>query len=363
VVIDELAEAKNDIILNTVLRIKQAGVREPSHIADLLQLSDGLIRSLLDTAQQLGMSAVSESLIEARRSRVGWIYRDHDTGELWPELGEQIAPTELRHLRENRFQFRIGTAGNPRTVEALHLATEQNDVVEPSPHELMKSSGPRVSTERAAVISRGEPCLVISPIIRDKTGLAVLTPLETPHLSLGRKLNDELSVLPVQWLDKIPLQETPVSESRLAAAVQQLRHLQNTPISTTADGAFIDLEEQVELVLQRWIDYYVDLVGPSGDRDESTVVANSIADQFPLDASILIEWASLENYDARRRAFRILMRAVHAPSQMLHRFSVAMGAYDGYLRGQKTSQALARLAMAVLNLSQELLDGTGESDG
>src|SRR3954451_7058 len=116
VVIEDLVDVEHDVILNTVLRIRQAGERDAARISDLLQLPEDLIRYLLDAANQVGMSAKSGNSIVARASTVGWLYRDRATGELWPQAGEQVAPTEVRYSGTFRGRFEIGTFGKPLRI-------------------------------------------------------------------------------------------------------------------------------------------------------------------------------------------------------------------------------------------------------
>ena len=96
VFIEDQQQVEHDVILNTVLRIRQAGERDASRIADLLQLPEDLIRYLLTTADQERLDAAnSGQSIVAVLSTVGWVYRDAATGELWPQPGEQVEEPRL----------------------------------------------------------------------------------------------------------------------------------------------------------------------------------------------------------------------------------------------------------------------------
>src|SRR4051794_11462605 len=76
VFIEDQEPIEHDVIMNTVLRIRQAGERDASRIADLLQLPQDLIRYLLATADQERLDAARTGQgIVALRSTVGWIYR------------------------------------------------------------------------------------------------------------------------------------------------------------------------------------------------------------------------------------------------------------------------------------------------
>src|SRR4051812_43447178 len=75
VFIEDQEQIEHDVILNTVLRIRQAGERDASRIADLLQLPEDLIRYLLAAAHQERLyAAKSGQSIGATRSTVGWVY-------------------------------------------------------------------------------------------------------------------------------------------------------------------------------------------------------------------------------------------------------------------------------------------------
>src|SRR3954454_19706140 len=85
VFIEDQQQIEHDVILNTVLRLRQAGEKDASRISDLLQLPVDLIRHLLATADQERLDAAnSGQSVVSVRSTVGWVYRDAATGELWP---------------------------------------------------------------------------------------------------------------------------------------------------------------------------------------------------------------------------------------------------------------------------------------
>ena len=133
VFIEDQQQVEHDVILNTVLRIRQAGENDASRISDLLQLPDDLIRHFLATADQERLDAAnSGQSIVAVRSTVGWVYRDAATGELWPQPGEQVEALDIRFSGSFRGRFDIGTAGRRTPVDALLLdARETGDLTPP----------------------------------------------------------------------------------------------------------------------------------------------------------------------------------------------------------------------------------------
>ena len=221
VFIEDQEPIEHDIILNTVLRIRQAEERDASRIADLLQLPEELIRYLLATADALRLDAAkSGQSIVAIRSTVGWIYRDAATGELWPQPGEQTEPLEIRYSGSFRGRFDVGTAGRRMSIDALLLDTHESGDLAPTAVELARFSRSDDAQKRTAVISSGERCLVVSPITKDKRGLAVLTTQDSPHLSLGRLLNSAIDQYEsaAKWARGVPLSsvevQSPPSRSR-----------------------------------------------------------------------------------------------------------------------------------------------------
>ena len=50
VIVEQVSEIEHDVVLETVLRIRDAGEVSPTRIADLLQLPEDLVRHLLARA-------------------------------------------------------------------------------------------------------------------------------------------------------------------------------------------------------------------------------------------------------------------------------------------------------------------------
>src|SRR4051794_26299436 len=108
VFVEDLEPVDHDLVLNTVLRIRQAGERDATRISDLLQLPEDLIRYLLAVSDQERLDAANNGQeIVALRSTVGWVYRDAATGELWPQPGEETAPLEVRYTGSFRGRFDV----------------------------------------------------------------------------------------------------------------------------------------------------------------------------------------------------------------------------------------------------------------
>ena len=109
------------------------------------------------------------------------------------------------------------------------------------------------------MISSGESCLVVSPVSRDKSGLAVLTTQGAPQLSLGRLLNSAVDRhKPVaKWAKDVPVNE-PRSEEVLPRAsldelAESLGHLRVGEFRTLATPHLAAL---IELCLGRCADHF-----------------------------------------------------------------------------------------------------------
>lgn len=367
VVIEDLVDVEHDVILNTVLRIRQAGERDAARISDLLQLPEDLIRYLLDAANQAGMSAKSGNSIAARVSTVGWLYRDTATGELWPQPGEQVAPTEVRYSGTFRGRFEIGTSGKPLRIDILLLDTDEGDQPEPTALELARFSRSNESNRRTAIISSGEPCLVISPVEKDKTGLAVLTTQETPHLSLGRLLNASIAQFDsvAKFARDIPVSGSKRRESSLEVVVNELDdlidHLHSSGAASVSPEHF---ESQLELAIGRWVDHYRYMTGLAqpvsqpGDGE-----ARAAAERFSLDFNMTRRWARLPKSDARRKVLELLVARLHADDSLMRDISVVTARYDSNAGRTAVARELLELAKQIAHLGRLLLDSDGGDNG
>ena len=135
------------------------------------------------------MKVTEDGQLQTSASRVGWVYRDMATGELWPDPGAEAPPLATRFMSRYRAQFNRGTPGRPDIVECLLLDTPETTVAEPTNFELARFS--RASNDpnrRTAIVSSGEECLVASPVVGLKAGCVVQTTRGVPHLSLSQHL-------------------------------------------------------------------------------------------------------------------------------------------------------------------------------
>jgi hypothetical protein len=290
VVVEQTTPLIHDVLLEAVLRLRQAGETSPGRISDLLQLPDELVRHLLVRAatQRLRMSANGE--IKAGHIEVAWVYRDVATDELWPDPGPESTPLQLRFTGRHRAVFEHGTAGRPVRVECLLLTPDPHEPAEPSTLELARFS--RATSDpnrRTVIVSSGEPCLVASPVTASSIGVAVTTTRGTPHPSITRylaKAGQESSSV-AHWLASLP-QST---EERggvlpLRAAVEDLdeiltewchdRRTETTPVVLS----------RIDLALRRYCDQYWYLAGidPAAKPAWSQRTATEVTRRLTLDA-------------------------------------------------------------------------------
>lgn len=367
IVTEVLREVEHDIILNTVLRIRQAGERDAARISDLLQLPEDLIRYLLDVANHERLDAATSGSIIATSSTVGWLYRDTATGELWPQPGEQVAPTEIRYSGSIRGRFEIGTSGKPLRIDALLLDSDEGGDHEPTSVELARFSRSNEANRRTAIISSGEPCLVISPVERDKSGLAVLTSQATPHLSLGRLLTAAAAQdVPVsRWAHSIPISGAARRQSSLEVALNELDDLidhLSSPTGTTSVSP-VHVEGQIELTIGRWIDHYrytARLAQP--DRQPGEEEARAAAERFSLDFRATQTWVTLGTSDARRKVLELLVARLHSDDPLLRDVAVVTARYDSNVGRAVSARELLDLAKQIAHLGWLLLNSEGGED-
>ncbi|MFG1966104.1 hypothetical protein [Nonomuraea sp. NPDC049028] len=366
--IEDQQQVEHDVILNTVLRIRQAGERDASRIADLLQLPEDLIRYLLATADQERLDAAnSGQSIVAVRSTVGWVYRDAATGELWPQPGEQVESLDIRYSGSFRGRFDVGTAGRRTSIDALLLDTHETGGLQPTVVELARFSRSDEAQKRTAVISSGEPCLVVSPVSRDKSGLAVLTTQDSPQLSLGRLLNSVVDQYEsvAKWAKEVPLGSTEAQKSSLELALDELTdvlgHLRIGEFRAVASSHLMSL---IELTLGRWVDHYRYQFGLAAAverlTDEET---RAVAERFALSPSITQRWAAAPRSECRHKVLELLLTRLHAGDPRIQDISVATAQYDSLLDSGSSSQELVELAQQLVNVGQLLLAGQGGGHG
>ena len=367
VFIEDLEDVEHDVILNTVLRIRQAGETDASRIADLLQLPEDLIRYLLSTANQQRLAAAkAESGIVALRAKVGWVYRDMASGELWPQPGEQVAPIEIRYSGSFRGRFEFGTAGDPLKIEALLLDTRESTRPEPSAVELARFSRSTAMNRRTAVISSGEPCLVISPVAKDKSGLAVLTTQDTPHLSLGRLLNASVEQYEsvANWAKGIPLSTAASQQSALALVIQELTdllaHLASSATAAVSNEHFTSL---LELTLSRWVDHYRFMFGLAQPDGQLGDESRAVAERYALNPNTTRVWAIAPRSDARRKVVELLAKRMLADDPLLRDVSVVTDRYDSTVGRAATLPELVEMAKQITHVGRLLLDRERGEDG
>ncbi|MGI5154391.1 hypothetical protein [Microbispora sp. CA-102843] len=365
--IEDQQQVEHDVILNTVLRIRQAGERDASRIADLLQLPEDLIRYLLATADQERLDAANSGQgIVAVRSTVGWVYRDAATGELWPEPGEQVEPLEIRYSGSFRGRFDIGTAGRRTSIDALLLDTHETGDLQPTAVELARFSRSDEAQKRTAVISSGEPCLVVSPVSRDKSGLAVVTTQDSPQLSLGRLLNTAVDQYEsvVKWAKEVPLGATEAQKSSLEIALDELTdvlgHLCIGEFRAVFSSHLVSL---IELSLGRWVDHYRYQSGLAAVERLTDEETRAVAERFALSPSITQRWAAAPRSDSRRKVLELLVTRLNAGDQRIQDISVATARYDSLFGSGSPSQELVELAQQIVNVGQLLLAGEGGGHG
>ena len=227
VIVEQVSEIKHDIILETVLQIRDAGEKLAPRIADRLQLPEDLVRHLLAQAATEGMRVSHDGELQTSSSRVAWVYRDIATGELWPDPGDEVPPLAVRFRSSYQAQFDRGSAGRPNFVKCLLLDTPETTVAEPTSVELARFS--RASSDpnrRTAIVSSGEPCLVASPVVGQAAGCFVETTRGVPHVSLTQQLAKAGQQYPgvSRWLASVPKAPAPKGgELPLRRALAELR--------------------------------------------------------------------------------------------------------------------------------------------
>lgn len=368
VFIEDQEPVEHDIILNTVLRIRQAGETDPSRIADLLQLPEPLIRYLLATANQERLDASrSGKSVVALRSTVGWVYRDAATGELWPQPGEQMEALEIRFSGSFRGRFESGTAGRRTSIDALLLDTHETGDLEPTAVELARFSRSDDARMRTAVISSGEPCLVVSPVTKDQSGLAVLTTQDAPHLSLGRLLNTAVdqheSV--AKWAKTVPMATLEVRKSPLELSLDELAEtLEHLRVGEFRTLATPHLTALIDLALGRWVDQYRHHAGlAAADALLSNDDCRTVSENYGLGANVAVRWASAPRSDSRRKVLELLAARLRSTDPRIRDLSVVAARYDSIVVSGSPPQELVELARQMAHLGQLLLSEEGSTHG
>lgn len=364
VFIEDQQQIEHDVILNTVLRLRQAGEKDASKISDLLQLPVDLIRHLLATADQERLDAANsgQSTVSVR-STVGWVYRDAATGELWPQPGEQVEALDIRFSGSFRGRFDIGTAGLRSRVDALLLDARETGDLTPTAADLARFSRSEDAQKRTAVISSGEHCLVASPVSRDKSGLAVLTTQGVPQLSLGRLLNSALEKYePVaKWAKDLPLNEAESQKSSLELAldelVELLGHLRAERFGTVSSSHLLS---HIELCLGRCADDFSYRSGLAAVGGRPTADQTQAAEEtFSLPPNVVKRWAGAPRSDSRRKVLDLLVARPAVGDRLVRDLSVVASRYDSIAGRTCEQHELIQLAQEIVNIGQLLLIGEG----
>lgn len=296
VIVEQVSKIEHDVLLETVLRIRDAGEKSPTRISDLLQLPEDLVRHLLAWAAVENQGVTHDGQLQASASRVGWVYRDIATGELWPDPGDEVPPLETRFLSRYRAEFNRGTPGRPDIVECLLLDTQETDAeqMEPTTIELARFS--RASADpnrRTAIVSSAESCLVASPVVRLTAGCVVQTTRGVPHLSLSQHLakagqqHENVS----RWLAGVPRETAPLgAELPLRRALSELREVADDGASAGETFEAAAVLSRVEFCLSRFVDQFQYLHGihaEAGPGPESVTVLGTRFGLAEGDAALL----------------------------------------------------------------------------
>lgn len=261
VVIRQVEPLERDILLETVIRLRDAGQTSPSRIADLLQVPVDLVLHLLARIVGERLSATSTGDLRSESTKVTWVYRDRRTDELWPESAAESSPLTVHYPTQGTAVYETGTAGRPIRITCLLLPTDDRAPTEPTSLELARFS--RVSSDprqRTSVVSTGERCLVMSPVVRTEHNAFILTSLGTPHVGLTRAI-DRLAAedrVIGKWLKSVPVSERLAarddSRSPLQRAVGDLREAHAEWGAARTPDLSTHLLARMELALSRYCD-------------------------------------------------------------------------------------------------------------
>ncbi|MEU8080722.1 hypothetical protein AB0B31_35350 [Catellatospora citrea] len=229
VVIEQLTPIDRDVLLETVIQLREAGEKSDERISDLLQIPVDLVQHLQARIVTDQLRSSPSGQVRTGQSSVTWVYRDLATGELWPEPATEAPPANIQYRGKFGGVHLAGTAGRPVEVRCLVLDHEGGATpADPTSLELARfSSASRDPNRRTALVSGAERCLVMSPLARTRSGVAVLTSLGTPHVGLSHALSrySAQSQGAMRWLEHVPPAEQAVPQQRtpLGSAVADLR--------------------------------------------------------------------------------------------------------------------------------------------
>lgn len=358
VIIEQVKEIEHDVVLETVLRIRDAGEESPTRIADLLQLPEDLIRNLLAWAAADQLKVTHDGQLQTSAAKVGWVYRDIATGELWPDPGDELPPLAARFVSRYRAEFNRGTPGRPDIVKCLLLDTSETTPANPTNFELARFS--RASADpnrRTAIVSSGEACLVASPVVGLTAGCIVQTTRGVPHLSLTEHLakagrqDENVS----RWMAGVPrataLRSTDLP---LRRAVSELRDVVGHRASAETFEVVVILS-RVELCLSRFVDQfqYVHRIHAEADLGPgSEAVLTARFGLLAGDAALL---AASGRGTAGFKVAQLLVAASGMDSPALPDLSAAAVQFTALAQTAVPSPVLTRLVEAVIALCDRFL--------
>ena len=358
VVVEEVVEIKEDVMLDAVLRIRAAGETSPTSIADLLQLPEDLVRHLLSQAAAARMEISHDGQIQAAASSVSWIYRDIETGELWPHPAKEVPPLPLRPSSPIRARFDRGTAGRPVTVDCLLLGTKQTTAAEPTSIELARfsrtSAGPN---RRTALVSSGERCMVASPVVGLAAGHAGLTTRGTPHVTLSQplaQLGQEREAVR-RWLTKVPRQvATPHNDLPLRQAITELQKVTDGCGSSNQTPDTLTVLSRVELCLSRFIDQFQYIHGISGTPDMAIGAAVRAGERVGISKDLAEKMARSERGTLGHKLLRLLLAKPDLDPLLLDLVRIAAD-FTAISAGSDLSPALDSLVDSSIDLCDRLV--------
>jgi hypothetical protein len=366
VIVEQVSEVEHDVILETVLRIRDAGEESPTRVADLLQLPEDLVRHLLAWAAADHMKVTYDGQLQTSASRVGWVYRDIATGELWPGTGDEVPPLATRFISRYRAEFNRGTPGRPDIVKCLLLDTPETTPASPTIFELARFS--RASADpnrRTAIVSSGEPCLVASPVAGLAAGCVVQTSRGVPHLSLSQHLAKAAQQYESvsRWLAGVP-RATALggTELPLRRALSELHDVADNQTPTAETFEVAAVLSRVELCLSRFVDQFQYLHSIHAEADPGPGSVAVLSARFGLtedDAALL---ANSERGTTGRKVTRLLLTASDIDRPALLGLTAATVQFTALAQTAKSSSAMTTLVKAVIALCDRLITGLEDAD-
>jgi hypothetical protein len=365
VIVEEVIEITHDVMLDAVLRIRAAGETSPTSVADLLQIPEDLVRHLLFQAAATRMQVTHDGRVEAGTSTVSWIYRDLETGELWPHPAKEVPPIALRFTSRNRARFDRGTAGRPIPVECLLMDTEHAMAADPTSVELARFS--RASADpnrRTALVSAGEPCMIASPVVALTSGHAVWTTRGVPHLTLSQRLTElgrqRESVR--RWLATVPKSAAaPQSDLPLRQAMAELREVAAERKSSHQTVDDLTVLSRIELCLSRFVDQVCYAAGISSTGVLEAAAA-SAGERAGLSRDLARRWARSDPGTAGHKVLRLLAVTPGIDQSVLSELVACASDFTAIAPESVLAPALESLVNRTLDLCDRLVTTSEGTD-